>query len=72
EPKIFNNVTFEQMLTEIANAYHVGIDFQNDEVRALRFHFVWKREDSLVRIVEKLNTFETVNIAIENEKLIVR
>ena len=72
EPKIFNNVTLEQMLTEIANAYHVGIDFQNDEVRALRFHFVWKREDSLVRIVEKLNTFETVNIAIENEKLIVR
>ena len=60
------------MLTEIANAYHVGIDFQNDEVRVLRFHFVWKREDSLVRIVEKLNTFETVNIAIENEKLIVR
>ena len=72
EPRIFNNVTLEQMLTEIANAYHVGIDFQNDEVRALRFHFVWKREDSLVRIVEKLNTFETVNITIENEKLIVR
>ena len=72
EPRIFNNVTLEQMLAEIANAYHVGIDFQNDEVRALRFHFVWKHEDSLVRIVEKLNTFETVNITIENEKLIVR
>ena len=72
EPRIFNNVTLEKMLTEIVAAHHTTVEFQNKEARQLRFHFVWKHEDSLSRTVEKLNTFESVNIVIENEKLIVR
>ena len=72
EPRVFDNVTLETMLTEIAAVHHVGISFENKEARELRFHFVWKREDSLDRIVEKLNTFEAVNIVVENEKLVVR
>ena len=70
--RIFNNVALADMLTEIAEAHHVGIEFQKEEVRRLRFHFVWKRADSLERTVEKLNTFEPVDIVVENEKLIVR
>ena len=50
----------------------VGVEFENDAVRELRFHFVWKRKDSLSRVVEKLNTFETVNIAQEDKILVVR
>ena len=60
------------MLTTIAAAHGVQVKFENDAVRELRFHFVWKREDSLARVVEKLNTFEAVNIAQEDKKLVVR
>lgn len=72
EPYIFDNITLEKMLTEIAAAHHVSVKFQNKDARQLRFHFVWKREDSLNRTIERLNTFEAVDIIIENEKLIVR
>ena len=72
EPYIFNNVPLDSMLTAIATAHGVGVEFENEAVRHLRFHFVWKREDSLSRVVEKLNTFETVNIVEEDKTLVVR
>ena len=72
EPYIFNNVPLDSMLTAIATAHGVGVEFENDAARQLRFHFVWKREDSLSRVVEKLNTFEAVNIGMEDKTLVVR
>jgi hypothetical protein len=48
------------------------VEFENEAARHLRFHFVWKREDSLSRVVEKLNTFEAVNIVEEDKTLVVR
>ena len=72
EPYIFNNVPLDSMLTAIAAAHGVGVEFENEAARELRFHFVWKREDSLSRVVEKLNTFEAVNIGMEDNKLVVR
>ena len=72
EPYIFNNVPLDSVLTAIATAHGVGVKFENEAVRQLRFHFVWKREDSLSRVVEKLNTFETVNIVEEDKTLVVR
>lgn len=71
-PYIFNNVPLDSMLTAIATAHGVGVEFENEAARHLRFHFVWKREDSLSRVVEKLNTFEAVNIGIEDKTLVVR
>ena len=72
EPYIFNNVPLDSMLTAIATAYGLQVEFENEAARHLRFHFVWKREDSLSRVVEKLNTFEAVNIGMEDKTLVVR
>ena len=72
EPYIFNNVPLDSMLTAIATAHGVGVEFENEAARQLRFHFVWKREDGLSRVVEKLNTFEAVNIDMEDKTLVVR
>ena len=71
-PYVFNNVQLDSMLTTIAAAHGVEVEFKSDAARELRFHFVWKREDSLARVVEKLNTFEAVNIGMEDKKLVVR
>ena len=72
EPYVFNNVPLDSMLTAIAAAHRVQVEFENEAARQLRFHFIWKREDSLDRVVEKLNTFEAVNIGIEGKKMVVR
>ncbi|MCR4920083.1 MAG: DUF4974 domain-containing protein [Bacteroidaceae bacterium] len=72
EPYVFNNVPLDSMLTAIAAVHGVQVEFENEAARQLRFHFVWKRGDSLDRVIEKLNTFEAVNIGVENKKLVVR
>ena len=61
-----------QQPTAIAAAHRVQVEFENEAARQLRFHFVWKREDSLDRVVEKLNTFEAVNIGMEDKTLVVK
>ena len=72
ESFVFDNVTLDSMITAIATAHGLGVEFENEAARHLRFHFVWKREDSLSRVVEKLNTFEAVNIVEEDKTLVVR
>lgn len=72
ESVVFDNVPLEKILTEIADYYHVEVSFQNDDVRLLRFYFVWKQNDSLQEVIEKLNMFEQVNLTIEDGKLIAR
>lgn len=72
EPHIFDNVPLDTMLMEIADYYHITIDFRRDETRQLRLHFEWKHSESLDRVVERLNNFEAVNIVRESEKLTVK
>ena len=72
EPRIFDNMPLDTMLMEMADYYHVAVEFQRDDCRQLRLHFEWKRSESLVRVVGRLNNFEAVNIVQEPEKLIVK
>lgn len=69
---VFDNVTLDTIAQEIAAYHHMDVDLQNEQARQLRFYFVWKQDDSLQEVMEKLNMFEPVNLAIENGKLIVR
>ena len=71
KPIVFDNVALDKMLTEIAAYYHVEVSFLNDDDRQLRFHFVWKREDDLGHAIEKLNRFESLNVRLEEGKIIV-
>ena len=68
----FDDVLFDQMLSEIADYYHVEAVFQNEEARQLRFYFVWYQDQPLDKVVETLNHFESVNIMMDDKKLIVR
>ena len=72
EPRIFDNVPLDKMLIEMAGYYGVAVEFQFDEARQLRLHFVWDHNESLDQVVERLNNFEAVNIVCEPKKLIVK
>ena len=69
---VFDNVTLDSIAKDITAHHHIGMDLQNDQAKQLRFYFVWKRNDSLQEVVEKLNMFEHVNMAVEDGKLIIR
>ena len=57
---------------DIAAYHHLDMDLQNEQVSQLRFYFVWNRDDNLQEVIEKLNMFEQVNLAVEDGKLIIR
>ena len=82
EPVVFDNVTLDSIAKDIATYHHLDMDLQNERQRVgasagmqasqLRFYFVWNQEESLQEVIEKLNMFEQVNLAVEDGKLIVR
>ena len=72
-PVVFDNVTLDSIAKDIATYHHLDMDLQNEQAASqLRFYFVWNQEESLQEVIEKLNMFEQVNLAVEDGKLIVR
>jgi len=71
-PVVFDNVTLDSIAKNIATYHHLDMDLQNEQASQFRFYFVWDKEDRLQEVIEKLNMFEQVNLAVEDGKLIVR
>ena len=66
-------MTIRDIICEpLMNFGRIKASEKDAKARELRLHFVWKREDSLLRVVERLNNFEAVNIAVEDNKIIVK
>ena len=69
---VFDNVSLDSIAKNIAAYHHLPMEIENDEARQLRFFFEWNQKDSLQEVIEKLNMFEHVSLAVENGKLMVR
>lgn len=70
--KTFENVAFEQMISEIASYYDLQVKFENNEDQTLRLYYEWNSHSSIENIVKELNQFENVNIELQQNELIVK
>ena len=70
--KTFENVAFEQMISEIASYYDLQVKFENNEDKTLRLYYEWNSHSSIEDIVKELNQFENVNIELQQNELIVK
>lgn len=70
--KTFENVAFEQMISEIASYYDLQVKFENSEDKTLRLYYEWDSHSSIENIVKELNQFENVNIELQQSELIVK
>ena len=70
--KTFENVDFEQMISEIASYYDLQVKFENNEDKTLRLYYEWNSHSSIENIVKELNQFENVNIELQQNELIVK
>ena len=70
--KTFENVAFEQILSEIASYYDLQGKFENNEDKTLRLYYEWNSHSSIENIVKELNQFENVNIELRQNELIVK
>ena len=71
EPIVFDNQPLDQMLEKIAPHYGMQVEFRNEDVRALRFYFVWQPDEDLDAALERLNLFESVNVSKEGNTIVV-
>ena len=70
--KTFENVAFEQMISEIASYYDLQVKFENNEDKSLRLYYEWDSHSDIESIVKELNQFESVNIELQQNELIVK
>ena len=71
EPRLFEEVPLEQVLTELAAHYGVEVEYRSDDVRSLRLFYQWEPEYSLDKVVEMLNSFDAISIRHKGNQLIV-
>ena len=71
QPVTFDNVALETIVGDIAARYQMKVEFRNEDVRALRFYFVWQPDEDLDAVLERLNLFESVNISKEGNTIVV-
>jgi hypothetical protein len=71
EPRLYDNVPLEQILTDLSAYYHVDVEYSSEDVRSLRLYYQWEPEYSLDKVIEMLSNFEAFSIHLEGNKLIV-
>ena len=72
QTRIFENTPLDEMVSEIAHYYNKVADIQSEEAHELRLYYKWEPKDSLESVIDDLNHFDRVNLAIEDDKLIVK
>ncbi len=72
QTRIFENTPLDEMVSEIAHYYNKVADIQSKEAHELRLYYKWEPKDALESVVDDLNHFDRVSLAIEDDKLIVK
>jgi len=71
EPVVYDNVSLEEMLPEIAAHYDATVTFANDKARQLRFRFVWNPLQDIGQVVSDLNQFESLTVTLKDNQITV-
>jgi hypothetical protein len=72
QPRIFENVALDEIVAEIAQYYNKVADIQNNQAHELRLYYKWNRGNDIRSIIDDLNHFNHVNLAVEDDRLIVK
>ena len=68
--RTFENAELQQILQELSDYYHVGVEFHNEQSRHIRLYTKWDTTAPLQQIIELLNGFEKVNVRLIDNKII--
>ena len=72
QPRIFENVPLDKIIAEMALYYNKVVDIKNEQAHELRLYYKWDRKDDIGSIVEDLNHFDHVTLAVEGDRLTVK
>lgn len=69
--EIYDNVTLEAILSNMAQYYHATLRFNSRNSAHLRVHFEWDKSLPLERNIRLLNNFENANLSLKDNVIIV-
>lgn len=69
---IYDNVSLETILTEIAGIYKAEMKFENDSAKSLRLYVKIEQGKTLREVVETLGTFEQFDITLDGHRITVK
>ena len=72
ETIVFKGENLERILADIAGYYGATVKFNQDAAKSLKLYFEWDRSQPLNEVVEQLNNFEQINIALADKVLTVK
>ncbi|WP_302495101.1 DUF4974 domain-containing protein [uncultured Prevotella sp.] len=70
-PLVYENAELQNILTPIAEHFHLKVTYQNESTRHIRLFLQLKEDMSIDDIIKLMNHFEKVNIRHEGQTLIV-
>ena len=69
---VFKNSTLEEIIKEAAAYYGCDYTFENKEAGQLRLHVKWQQQAPIDSFVNRLNRFETFNIILHENTIIIQ
>lgn len=66
---VFDNESFEAIITGIAAYYGVAVRFETDKSKSLRLYYRWNHELPIEEVVESLNNFEQIHISLDGQTI---
>lgn len=70
-PVVFDNVTLDSILPQIARHYGYTVSFRSNKSKPLRLFLTWNPQDSIQKVTDKLNLFEQIHIVLDKQIMIV-
>jgi hypothetical protein len=69
---VFQNAELQDILTAVADHYQLRTEYRSEEVRHVRLYIKWNKDESVEKLVKRLNRFDKVNMVLEGDVLIVQ
>lgn len=72
KPVVFDNAELGTILMQMADFYHVKVEYMNANTQHVRLFFNWNKTKTLEQNMELLNAFDRIQIEYANGTLIVK
>lgn len=70
-PETYEDATLQTILTDLSAYYKVQVTYKSEQVKAIRLYIKWDKRETLEQMVEKLNSFDKVDITLTDHQMVV-
>ena len=67
----FNNVQLAEIMNQISKDFGVKVIFANEKARTIRLYLSWEADDTIQKIINRINHFEKVHLTLSDETITI-